>query len=120
MFGKSRQAYYEASWREEKVTNEQELVIREVKEIRKELPRVGTSKLYFLLAAFFKEHKIKMGRDKLYALLREHHLLIRRTKRVAITTISNHPFYKYANLTKELVPTKPDELWVSDMDLPRA
>ncbi len=53
LFGKTRQAYYEASWREEKVVNEQELVIKEVKRIREDLPRVGTDKLYFLLTDFF-------------------------------------------------------------------
>ncbi len=58
-----------------------------------------------------------MGRDKLYTLLREHHLLIKRTKRRAITTVSNHAFYKYPNLIKDFTPTKPNQLWVSDMDL---
>jgi putative transposase len=56
-----------------------------------------------------------MGRDKLYALLREHKLLIKRTKRRAITTNSNHPFYKYPNLVQDLIPLKPNQLWVSDI-----
>jgi transposase InsO family protein len=58
-----------------------------------------------------------MGRDKLYALLRAHNLLIKRTKRRAITTNSNHPFYKYPNLVQDFIPLKPNQLWVSDMDL---
>lgn len=120
LFGITRQAYYEACWREDKAVNEQELVIEQVKRIRKDLPRVGTHKLYFLLADFFKEKNIKMGRDKLYTLLREQGLLIKRTKRRAITTVSNHAFYKYPNLIKDFTPTKPNQLWVSDMDLPRA
>jgi hypothetical protein len=68
-----------------------------------------------LLADFFNENNIKMGRDKLYALLRVHNLLIKRSKRRAITTNSNHPFYKYPNLVKDFVPVKPNELWVSDI-----
>jgi hypothetical protein len=115
LFGKTRQAYYEATWREEKVVNEQELIIQEVKRIRKDLPRVGTDKLYFLLADFFNENHIKMGRDKLYALLRALNLLIKTSKKRAITTNSNHPFYKYPNLVKDFTPTKPNELWVSDI-----
>jgi hypothetical protein len=111
----TRQAYYQATWREEKVINEQELIIQEVKRIRKDLPRVGTDKLYFLLADFFNENNIKMGRDKLYALLRVHNLLIKRSKRRAITTNSTHPFYKYPNLVKDFTPKKPNELWVSDI-----
>ncbi len=94
----------------------QALVIAEVKQIRKNLPRIGTHKLYFLLADFFKEKNIKMGRDKLYTLLRENNLLIKRSKRRA-NTLSNHAFYKYPNLVKDFTPTKPNQLWVSDMDL---
>jgi transposase InsO family protein len=93
--------------------NEQELVLEEVKRIREDLPRIGTEKLYFLLAAFFEKHHIKLGSDKLYTLLRSNGLLLKRTKRRAITTNSNHPFYKYSDLTRTL--TKPNQLWVSDM-----
>jgi putative transposase len=115
LFGVTRQAYYQANWREHKIRDERELVLEQVKHIRRELPKVGTNKLYFLLAAFFKEKNIKMGRDKLYTLLRENNLLIKRTKRRSITTLSNHAFYKYPNLIKEFTPTKPNQLWVSDM-----
>jgi transposase InsO family protein len=41
--------------------------------------------------------------------------LIKRSKRRAVTTNSNHPFYKYPNLVKEFTPTKPNQLWVSDI-----
>jgi putative transposase len=47
--------------------------------IRQQLPGISTDKLHHLLTDFLAEHQIKLGRDKLYALLREHHLL--RTKR---------------------------------------
>jgi putative transposase len=33
----------------------------------------------------------------------------------ARTTNCQHPFYKYPNLTKELVVTRPNQLWVSDI-----
>ncbi len=56
-----------------------------------------------------------MGRDKLYTLLRENNLLIKRSKTRSITTVSNHAFYKYPNLIKDFVPTWPNQLWVSDM-----
>ncbi len=75
LFGKTRQAFYQACWREDKIHEEQALVIAEVKRIRKDLPRIGTHKLYFFLAGYFQENKIKMGRDKLYALSREQELL---------------------------------------------
>jgi hypothetical protein len=115
LFGRTRQAYYEACWREDKVNNERELVIEQVKQIRKELPRVGTHKLYFLLADFFQEHYITMGRDKLYTLLREQGLLIKRSKRRAVTSNANHVFYKYPNLIKDFILARANQLWVSDI-----
>jgi transposase InsO family protein len=76
---------------------------------------VGTGKLHHLLTDFLAEQQIKLGRDKLYNLLREHHLRrIKRRKR-AKTTNSQHPFYKYVNLVKEFTTTQPNQLWVSDI-----
>ena len=59
----------------------QELIILgAVKHIRKTLPRCGLRKLHFELQNFKKMHQIKMGRDKLANLLREHNLLIKKKK----------------------------------------
>ena len=68
-----------------------------------------------LLTNFLAEHQIKLGRDKLYDLLREHHLLRSKRRKRAKTTNSQHPFYKYVNLVKELSVTNPNQVWVSDM-----
>ncbi|WP_221432437.1 DDE-type integrase/transposase/recombinase, partial [Arcicella rosea] len=84
-------------------------------EIRKNLPRCGTSKLYESLKPRLKEHNIKLGRDALYRLLDNYGLLIRQRKSRAITTNSNHPYRKYGNLIKELVLNQAGELWVSDI-----
>jgi len=48
------------------------LILAQVVRIREKLPGVGTGKLYHLLTRFLAEHQIKLGRDKLYDLLREH------------------------------------------------
>ena len=58
---------------------------------------------------------IKMGRDKFFSFLRTHNLLIPKTKRHFITTNSNHHFYKYKNLIKNKIPTRPEQVWVSDI-----
>lgn len=58
---------------------------------------------------------IKMGRDKFFRFLRTHNLLIPRTKRYFITTNSKHHFYKYKNLIKDKIPTRPEQVWVSDI-----
>ena len=90
-------------------------VLEQVIKIREQLPGIGTDKLHHLLRDFLAEHHIKLGRDKLYALLRENHLLCHKKRKRARTTNSQHPYYKYPNLTKELVVTRANQLWVSDI-----
>lgn len=63
-----------------------------------------------------KQHRIKIGRDKLFDLLASHQLLIRKRKRKRpATTDSNHPFRKYPNLIKDLSVGCANQLWVSDI-----
>ncbi|GEO07493.1 integrase [Adhaeribacter aerolatus] len=90
-------------------------ILEQVMKIRQQLPGIGTNKLHHLLTDFFAEHQIKLGRDKLYDLLREHHLLRTKRRKRAKTTNSQHPFYKYVNLVKELIVSRPNQLWVSDI-----
>jgi len=115
LFGNSRQAYY----KQRKGTNEQgleeALVLGLVKEVRKDLPRCGADKLYYILKDRFAEHGIKLGRDGLYRLLGRHGLLIRFRNRKPYTTNSYHHFRKYPNLIREKVITQAGELWVSDI-----
>jgi len=115
LFGKSRQAYYEQLWQQEKIEVNQMAILEQVVKIRQQLPSVGTEKLHHLLTDFLAEQQIKLGRDKLYDLLREHHLLRTKRRKRAKTTNSQHPFYKYANLIKELPVSYPNQLWVSDI-----
>jgi putative transposase len=115
LFGKSRQAYYEQLWQQDKNEVNQMVVLEKVIKIRERLPGIGTDKLHHLLTDFLAEHHIKLGRDKLYDLLRENHLLCHKRRKQTRTTNSQHPFYKYANLVKELSLTRANQLWVSDI-----
>lgn len=56
-----------------------------------------------------------MGRDAFFELLRETGLLVRRKRYRARTTFSCHRFRKYPDLIKDLVPGRPEQLWVSDI-----
>ncbi len=68
-----------------------------------------------LLEPFLIEHQIKMGRDALFELLASHHLLIKRRKRRVHTTHSFHWLRKYPNLIRDFIPSRPNQLWVSDI-----
>lgn len=98
------------------VVLQEAIVIRHVQELRQQMPRIGTRKLQYLLAPLLQQHGITLGRDKLFDILAEYRLLVRRRKRKKMfTTDSNHPFKKYPNLIKGMEITGPGRLWVSDI-----
>ncbi|HZZ76535.1 MAG TPA: IS3 family transposase [Puia sp.] len=116
LFGKTRHAYYDHQWRHQDQTLKDDIILQLVQKIRNNsLPRLGTRKLLILLKPDLDAHQIKVGRDYLFDLLEEHKLLIRRRKRKVYTTDSRHWMRKYANLTKDLIITRPEQLWVSDI-----
>ncbi|PIY02443.1 MAG: transposase [Bacteroidetes bacterium CG_4_10_14_3_um_filter_31_20] len=114
-FGITRQAYYFDNWKEIDRGIEEEIILKEVIRIRKNHQRMGARKLYEMLTPLMIQHQVKMGRDKLFDLLSTHHLLIRRRRRNIRTTFSNHWLRKYPNLTRNFIPTAPNQLWVSDI-----
>lgn len=114
-FGITRQAYYQNNWEGISTTIEEELVIQQVKEIRKNHRRMGARKLYEMLQPFILNHQIKIGRDALFNMLAANHLLIRKRKRRIQTTNSYHWLRKYPNHIRDFIPTAPNQLWVSDI-----
>lgn len=115
LFGKTRHAYYDCLWRKESSLVKEDIILQEVIAIRKDLPRLGTRKLHYVIQNKLISHQIAFGRDYLFDLLSEHRLLIRQRKRKAITTDSRHWMRKYSNLVKGLVMTRPEQVWVSDI-----
>jgi putative transposase len=84
-----------------------------VRQIRLQMPRIGTLKLYHLL-----EDKLKLlgvGRDRLFSILRTNNLLIMPKRSYHVTTNSHHRFRKHKNIIKDLAPTRPEQVWVSDI-----
>lgn len=116
LFGKTRQAHYKQQRADERQGMEHQVILQRVQEIRKDMPRIGTRKLYFLLTGTLRQHGITIGRDSLFNLLADYGMLVRRRKRSkARTTDSNHPFRRYPNLIRGLSILAPDQLWVSDI-----
>jgi len=115
LFGKTRQAMYDIAWRESGLALKEEVILRLVGQVRQELPRIGTLKLYGLLKAKLTEHGIKTGRDGFFRLLRDNGLLIKTKKRYVTTTQSKHRFKKWPDLVAGLSVEQSEELWVSDI-----
>lgn len=115
LLGLTRQAYYQHFWYVEEINIEQEMILKQVQDIRKNHRHMGGRKLYEKIQPFMLEHQIKMGRDALFDLLSANRLLVRKKKRRIHTTQSFHWLRKYPNLIKDFVPTGPNQLWVSDI-----
>jgi putative transposase len=115
LFGKTRQAYYDHSWRDSDEQLQEAVIIDLVRSVRKVLPKVGGHKLLFMLKEDFAKHNIVIGRDRFFRLLRKHDLLVKRRRRYVRTTNSDHPYKKWPDLVKEMEVRRPEELWVSDI-----
>lgn len=115
MFGTSRQAVYQARDRVHRRADELSQIKPLVEEVRMQMPRIGTRKLYYLLKEDFNRLGLKVGRDALFAYLRVECLLIRPKKNYTKTTNSKHWLRKYPNLLKDRNAIEPEEVFVSDI-----
>lgn len=115
MFGKSRQAYYKRKKVEYYESALYKRVVALVQDIRLRMPRIGTRKLYFLLQAIFQEEGLKVGRDKLFHILKQEDMLIKPKKNYQKTTNSKHWLRKHKNLILDLKLEKAEQVWVSDI-----
>lgn len=77
------------------------------------MPRLGTRKLYHLLADQLKE--LGVGRDRLFAIMRANHLPVAPKRQYHITTDSHHHFRKHKNLIEFMSIERPEQIWVSDI-----
>lgn len=111
--GISRQAYYQGRARAQRCQDRQEEALTVVRAERGVLPRLGTRKLYHLHREAFRA--LKIGRDALFNLLRQHELLIARKRSKRRTTDSRHGLLTYQNLVKDNPPTAPKAVFVADI-----
>lgn len=113
--GYSRQYYYKHV-AQEQLRQAQALQVKELlHQQRKHLPCLGGKKLYHQIKADLQAKAIKMGRDKVFEVLRQHALLIKPKRRYVQTTMSKHWLRKYPNLIKGLAVTAAEQVWVSDI-----
>lgn len=116
LFGKTRQSWYKQHKGLNEALLQDAIILDHIREIRQQMPRIGTRKLHYMLLPILAQHGIDVGRDKLFNLLATYGLLVRRRKRKKMfTTDSRHPFKKYPNLVRGLEVLRPDHLWVSDI-----
>jgi len=113
LFGKSKQAFYQHKRKSFSDVEIEREVLSIVATYRSEMPVIGGLKLYWLTRSVLGD-ALGMGRDKFLQLLHRHKLIIP-PRKPRHTTNSDHVYFKYPNLVKELVITYVNQLWVSDI-----
>ena len=115
LFGVSRQSIYQIEIRSRVRAKELSLIKPLIQNIRREMPRIDTRKLYYLLKKSFDDSNVKIGRDALFDYLRSEHLLVKPKKNYTKTTNSKHWLRKHPNLMKQVKADKIEQFFVSDI-----
>lgn len=113
LFGRSKQAFYQHHRKADENRIDKERILLYIKEIRDNLPGCGVRKIHEMLRRYHQPCHI--GRDRLFDLLREEGMLIRKRKRKKRTTYSDHHMRVYPNAVTDVIPVRPNEIWVSDI-----
>ena len=92
------------------------MIVEKASDYRKDNPGLGCAKLYLIIKGVFESTGGMPGRDAFIELLRKNGLMVQiKRRRHYKTTDSSHHYRKYDNLIKEIVPMRPNEIWVSDI-----
>jgi transposase InsO family protein len=115
LFDRNRQSYYEQGYRAAQAHQQSQEVEAMVVKKRQQMPRLGTRKLYYRLKADLEEKQLKIGRDRLFAMLPAKSLLVGKVRKYTQTSNSRHWMHKYENLIEHLLLERAEQLFVSDI-----
>jgi transposase InsO family protein len=110
----STQAYYKHGNTDLRKLAEEAFCVEFIRRVRQKDPGIGGGKLWRMYKKEFGEDH-GVGYNRFYDIIEKYGLKVRRKKRRAKTTDSSHDLPTYPNLVKELVPLRPNQLWVSDI-----
>ncbi len=113
VLGIKRQAYYQRKRREQEKAEREEKVLTMVRMIRRRHPQMGVRKLQVKIRSMMEQEGIRMGRDRLYDLLRAQDLLIVRRRKRPRTTTGGAA--RIPNLLAGQRVHRPDQVWVADI-----
>ena len=111
----SRSGYYKRLKVIEQNAMEETIILELVRRERRLLPRAGGKKIYDLIKKDLEAMGIKVGRDKVFDVLRKNGLLIKAKRSFTKTTNSYHRFHCWKNQIKDKKMARANECWVSDI-----
>ena len=113
--GMSRQNFYKSRKIRGRKHVDEQLIKTLVEEERGLQPRIGGLKLHQTLRGALSKVDIKIGRDRFFKVLGNQGLLLDPLPKAPRTTNSNHGLHVYGNLIKDVEPSGPNQIWVSDI-----
>lgn len=114
LLGVSTQAYYKHDNTQMRKIADEAFVVEFIKRIRGRDPGIGGGKLWRMYQKEFgRDHSV--GYNRFYDIIERHGLKVRKRRRRTRTTDSGHDYPTYPNLVKDLIPIRPNQLWVSDI-----
>lgn len=103
--------YYKAKEQTtEEIVKEKEILNR-IEQIVLEMPGYGYRRVTKQLI----RDSYRINHKKVLKIMRKNGLLCQRKRKYKRTTNSKHPYPRYPNLIREIVPTAPNRIWVSDI-----
>lgn len=110
----SSQAYYKHGDTALRKLAEEAFCVEYIRRIRQKDRGIGGGKLWKMYKKEFgDDHSV--GYNRFYDIIEKYNLKVRKKKRRVRTTDSDHDLPLYPNLVKELIPLRPNQLWVSDI-----
>jgi transposase InsO family protein len=114
LLGVSPQAYYKHGDTDLRKLAEESFCVEFIRRVRQKDHGIGGGKLWKMYKKEFgDEHSV--GYNRFYDIIEKYDLKVRKKKRRARTTDSGHGLPLYPNLVKEVIPLRPNQLWVSDI-----
>ncbi len=93
---------------------EEAFCVEYIRRIRSKDRGIGGGKLWRMYQHEFGT-KHSVGYNRFYDIIEKYGLKVRKRRRRVKTTDSTHGLPLYPNLVKELIPQRPNQLWVSDI-----
>jgi transposase InsO family protein len=114
--GMSPQNYYARRSARRRQRVELDLVLNLVRAEREQQPRLGVRKLYYLIGPELKAAGVKIGRDRLFAELRQAGYLVAKKPSIWPKTTQVDPSLPvFRNLLKACKVSRPNQVWVADI-----
>lgn len=114
LLGVSTQAYYKHGNTDLRKLADEAFCVEFIRRIRQKDRGIGGGKLWKMYRKEFgDDHSV--GYNRFYDIIEKYNLKVRKKKRRAKTTDSDHDLPLYPNMVKELIPLHPNQLWVSDI-----